>query len=373
MSSSFEIQLIAVIISIACSLPGAFLVLRKMSMMTDSITHTILLGIVLAFFVTGDLNSPFLIVGATLIGVVTVWLTETLSRTKLLSGDSAIGIVFPLLFSIAIILMTRYADSTHLCADSVLLGELAFAPFNRMIVFGVDIGAKALYTGGALLIINILFIVLLFKELKVATFDPLLASVMGISPVLIHYSLMTMVSLTTVGSFEAVGSILVIAFMIGPPVTAYLLTDNLKKLLVLSVIFGAISGIVGYNMAYLLDVSIAGSIAIVIGVIFLVVFIVAPKRGLASAVLRKKGQKKIFAQTTLYIHLYNHQGTKEAPIENGIDTICDHLHWKRIKLDNVLKGLIKNNTVELRDKQLFITEKGIETMNYMVNDFIKVN
>ncbi len=373
MSSSLEIQLISIIISVACSLPGAFLVLRKMSMMTDSITHTILLGIVLAFFLTEDLNSPFLIIGATLMGVITVWLTETLTKTKLLSADSAIGIVFPLLFSIAIILMTRFADATHLCVNCVLLGELAFAPFNRMIIFGIDIGAKALYTGGILLILNIVFIVLLFKELKIATFDPMLASVMGLSPVVIHYLLMTMVSLTAVGSFETVGSILVIAFMIAPPVTAYLLTDNLKIMLILSAIFGAISGVLGYNLAYILDVSIAGSIAIILGIIFFIVFIIAPKRGLACVLLRKRKQKMQFAQTTLYIHIYNHQDTKAAFIENGIGSICNHLQWTQNELNHVLKHLFKNNTIELKNSQLWITQKGIEIMNSNIKDYIKIN
>ena len=222
MSPQLEIQLIAVLVAVACALPGVFLVLRKMSMMSDSITHTILLGIVLAFFLTHDLSSPLLIVGAALIGVVTVWLTETLNRTRLMSEDSAIGIVFPLLFSIAIILITRYAGSVHLDTDSVLLGELAFAPFNRMVFFGVDIGAKAIYTAGGLLLINLVFITVFFKELKLVTFDPMLAAVLGFAPAAMHYALMTMVSLTTVGAFEAVGSVLVVAFMIGPPVTAYL-------------------------------------------------------------------------------------------------------------------------------------------------------
>ena len=306
-------------------------------------------------------------------GVLTVWLTETLAKTKLLSGDSAIGIVFPMLFSIAIILMTRFADSTHLCVDSVLLGELAFAPFNRMELFGVDIGAKSLYTGGILLLINILFVVVLFKELKIATFDPALASVLGISPLVIHYSLMTMISITTVGSFEAVGSILVIAFMIGPPVTAYLLTDDLKILLILSATLATISSVLGYNLAYVLDVSIAGSIAIVIGVIFLIVFLVAPKRGLVCSIFQSYKKSKLFSQTTLYIHLYNHQETEEALIENGIDTICSHLYWKRKKLDRVLKSLFKNNTIKLVGKQLWITPKGIEIMHSTINEFAKNN
>jgi len=278
MTAGVEIQLIAVIVSAACALPGVFLVLRKMSMMSDSITHTILMGIVLAFFLTEDLSSPLLIAGAALMGVATVWLTETLMNTRLMSEDSAVGIVFPLLFSIAIILITRYAGSVHLDTDSVLLGELAFAPFDRLVVFGVDIGAKAIYTSGALLLINVILITVFYKELKIVTFDPMLASLLGFSPGLVHYGLMTLVSLTAVGAFEAVGSVLVVAFMIGPPLTAYMLTDDLKKMLLLSAGFGALSGILGYHAALLPDVSIAGSMAVTTGLIFAVVFILAPKR-----------------------------------------------------------------------------------------------
>ena len=278
MTAGVEIQLIAVIVSAACALPGVFLVLRKMSMMSDSITHTILMGIVLAFFLTEDLSSPLLIAGAALMGVATVWLTETLMNTRLMSEDSAVGIVFPLLFSIAIILITRYAGSVHLDTDSVLLGELAFAPFDRLVVFGVDIGAKAIYTSGALLLINVILITVFYKELKIVTFDPMLASLLGFSPGLVHYGLMTLVSLTAVGAFEAVGSVLVVAFMIGPPLTAYLLTDELKKMLLLSAGFGALSGILGYHAALLPDVSIAGGMAVTTGLIFAVVFIFAPKR-----------------------------------------------------------------------------------------------
>jgi len=296
MSPQFEIQIIAIMVAVACALPGAFLVLRKMSMMSDSITHTILLGIVLGFFITRDLSSPVLILGATIMGVMTVWITETLSNTKLLSEDSAIGFVFPFLFSIAIILITRYAGSVHLDTDAVLLGELAFIPFDRMVIKGQDVGAKAMYTIGALLIINISVICMFFKELKISTFDPILASILGFSPVLIHYGLMTLVSITAVASFQAVGSILVVAFMIGPPVTAYLLTTNLKHMLWFSSLVGAINGVLGYQIADLFDVSIAGAMATTTGVVFMVVFIFAPKRGIISIINRRRNQKIEFSQ-----------------------------------------------------------------------------
>ena len=273
MNAALEIQLIAALTAAGCAIPGVFLLLRKMSMVSDSITHTILLGIVLAFFAADDLSSPFLLVGAAIMGPVTVWLTELLTKTKLVSEDSATGIVFPLLFSIAVILITKYAGTAHLDTDSVLLGELAFAPFDRMVVFGLDIGAKGLYISGGLLIINITFVSVFFKELQVVSFDPVLAAVMGFSPTLVHYSLMTAASLTAVGAFEAVGSVLVTAFMIAPAAAAYLITDDLKKMLFIAVGIGAVSGVLGYHTAMLLEVSIAGCMACWTGLFFLGAFL----------------------------------------------------------------------------------------------------
>lgn len=360
MSPQFEIQLIAVLVAVACALPGVFLVLRKMSMMSDSITHTILLGIVLAFFLTHDLNSPLLVVGAALIGVVTVWLTETLNRTRLMSEDSSIGIVFPLLFSIAIILITRYAGSVHLDTDSVLLGELAFAPFNRMVVFGADIGAKAIYTAGALLLVNLAFIAIFFKELKLVTFDPMLAAVLGFAPALMHYALMTVVSLTTVGAFEAVGSVLVVAFMIGPPVTAYLMTDDLKTMIVLAGAAGALNAILGYHLAALWDVSIAGSMAVMTGITFFVVFLIAPQRGLISSFNRRRAQRISFAEKTLMFHLYNHEGEANECEEAGASTLRHHLRWEKAFTDRMLRRLTRAKLLETEGCVIRLTQSGRE-------------
>lgn len=271
--ASIEIQLIGALTAASCAIPGVFLLLRKMSMVSDSITHTVLLGIVLAFFAVNDLSSPFLLLGAAVMGPVTVWLTELLTKSRLLSEDSATGIVFPLLFSIAVILITKYAGTAHLDADSVLLGELAFAPFDRMIIFGTDIGAKGLYISGGLLVINVVFVSVFFKELQVSSFDSVLAAVMGFSPAAVHYSLMTVASLTAVGAFEAVGSVLVTAFMIAPAAAAYLLTNDLKKMIYIAVGIAALSGILGYHTAMLLEVSIAGCMACWTGVFFVGAFV----------------------------------------------------------------------------------------------------
>ena len=168
-------------------------------------SHTILLGIVLAYFAAGGLDSPLLFLGAAAVGLVTVALGELLVKSRLVSEDSAVGVVFPLLFALAVILITRYASSVHLDTDTVLLGELAFAPFERMTVFGADVGAKGIYTSAGLLALDLLFVVALFKELKTVSFDRTAALVMGFSPALLHYLMMALVSLTAVGSFDTVG------------------------------------------------------------------------------------------------------------------------------------------------------------------------
>lgn len=369
MSPQLEIQLIAIVVAVACSLPGVFLVLRKMAMMSDAITHTILLGIVIAFFATNSLTSPLLIVGAAIMGVITVFLTEMLNSTRLVSEDSAIGIVFPLLFSIAIIIISKYAGSVHLDTDSVLLGELAFAPFNRMILFGRDIGPKALYSMGIILVLNLLFIVIFFKELKIVTFDPALAAVLGFAPTLIHYSLMTVVSITAVGAFESVGSILVIAFMIGPPVTAYLLTDDLKHLIFISAGVGAVNGVLGYQFAHYFDVSISGSMALMTGIVFFLVFILAPKKGLVTTIRRRKFQEVDFAEKSLLFHVYNHEGDDNEALENGLVTIKNHLTWSDEFLNKIILKSKQKENIYIEDNIIKLTDDG---RNYAADSYKEI-
>jgi len=326
-SAQLDIQLIAAATAAACALPGVFLVLRRMAMMSDAISHSILLGIVIGFFVVESTTSPILIFFAAAVGLLTVVLVEWLQRTGLVREDAAIGIVFPLLFSIGVILISRYAGNVHLDIDAVLLGELAFAPFDRFQIGGWDLGPMGLWVMGTILALNVALVIAFFKELKLATFDPALAASLGFAPALLHYGLMSMVSVTAVGAFDAVGSILVVALMIGPPAAAYLLTDNLKRMLALSVGIGVLSSIAGYWMAHWLDASIAGAMATMIGIVFAGVLLFAPQRGLVAQVLRRERQKVEFAQTMLAIHVMNHEGTAEALTENRVDGLDEHLHW----------------------------------------------
>jgi manganese/zinc/iron transport system permease protein len=353
-----EIQLIAVLVAAACALPGTFLVLRRMAMMSDAISHAILLGIVLAFFVTRDLASPLLVAAAALTGLLTVSLVELLGRTRLVREDAAIGLTFPLLFSIGVILIARYARGVHLDTDSVLLGELAFAPFNRLAVLGYDAGPKALYLMAGILVLNILFIGVFYKELKLATFDAGLAGALGFSPGALHYALMALVSVTAVGAFEAVGSILVVALMIAPPAAAYLLVDRLSRMLLLAALIGVASALSGYWTALVLDASIAGSMAAMTGLFFGLSYLFAPERGLVAMARRRSRQRWAFAQTMLLVHLYNHEGLPEERRENRIPNLHEHLRWEPSFADRVVAAARRRGLVDRRDAFLFLTDEG---------------
>lgn len=288
MSMITEITLIAVVVAVACALPGVFLVLRGVTMVSDAITHTVLLGIVLAFFITQDLNSPLLMIGATLVGIATVWLIETIQRSDLVSNDAAIGIVFPLFFSIAIILITLYAGDVHLDEDAVLMGELAFAPFRRLDLFGYDLGPQSLWVMSVILVINGLFIFFFYKELKITTFDPAFAAAMGFTPLIIHYALMTLVSLTAVGAYDSVGSILIVGFMVGPALSGYLITHSLKKMIGITVVIAVINSVAGVRLAFFFDTTIAGMIAVVTGLTTLLILVFSPRKGLFKQQLNQR-------------------------------------------------------------------------------------
>src|SRR5687768_15768559 len=357
--AQFEIQLIASLVAVACALPGVFLVLRRMAMMSDAISHTVLLGIVIAFFITKNINSPLLLIGAALMGVITVSLVELLDRTRLVREDAAIGLVFPAIFSVAVILISRFAGDVHLDTDAVLLGELAFAPFNRLSWLGLEF-PEALVTTGGILLINLLFIVLFYKELKLATFDPALAAALGFLPAVIHYALMGLVSLTAVGAFDAVGSVLVVAFMIAPPAAAYLLTDRLSRMLIYSALIGMFSAISGYWLAHVLDASIAGSMATMTGLSFLASYLFAPERGLIAQARRRQGQRIEFAQTMLTMHIAHHTATREAEQENQVTRLDEHLKWSPQFAMEIVRLAERNGLIRQQNGLLTLTENGLK-------------
>ncbi|MGD2197620.1 metal ABC transporter permease [Lysinibacillus fusiformis] len=267
----FWVVLTGLLVGVTCGIAGVFLILRKMSMIADAISHTVLFGIVMAYIITQSLNGFWMLIGAAVAGILTAYLVQLLHSSGI-QEDAAIGVVFTSLFAAGVLLITLFASNVHLDVEHVLMGEIAFVPWDRWTVLGLAM-PKAVWMLLLVLVINIVFLLLFFKEMKLATFDPVYAATIGIPVVFLHYGFMTSISFTTVAAFDSVGAILVVAMLIGPAATSYLISKTIKQMFIYSMLFGASASVIGYYLAKLWDTSIAGMMATTVGLLFIMTLI----------------------------------------------------------------------------------------------------
>ena len=287
------IVVVGILAAVSCALLGNFLVLRKMSMMGDAISHAVLPGLAIAFLVTGARASFAMFLGAAIIGVLTAVFTQWISRFGNVDRGASMGIVFTTLFALGLLLIVQAADHVDLDPSCVLYGAIELTPLDvawRFEVFGMalDVPRAALVLIGVVCL-NIGFITVFFKELRISSFDPELATTLGINANLMHYLLMTLVALTTVAAFEVVGSIIVIAMLIVPAAAAHLLTDRLGVMVVISVLLAVLSAVLGHVSALLVpgwfgfeSTSTSGMMAVMAGLLFAMVFLFAPRYGFVT-------------------------------------------------------------------------------------------
>ena len=266
---AFWIILAGTLVAIPCGLLGCYLILRKMAMVGDAISHAVLPGIVIAFFVSGAREPISMLLGAGILGILTTFLIEFFHSRARLQTDAAIGVTFTWLFALGVILISVFAGRVDLDQECVLYGEIAYVPIDLWITgSGQIMGPRVIFIMGMVFLVVLSFILIGYKELFLTTFDPSFAAAIGIPVTLWHYLLMGAVSFTTVGAFESVGAILVVAFLIVPPATAYLITEDFRKMMLITVGLGAVVSFTGYHFAVWLDGSIAGAMTVVSGAIF---------------------------------------------------------------------------------------------------------
>lgn len=358
-SAYAQIAGVAVACGLACSVVGVFLVLRRMAMLADAISHSILPGLVAGFWLSQGKSFFAAAVGATISGLITVGLVSVLSRSKRVTNDSAIGIVFPTMFALGVLVVSKYFANVHLDTDAVLYGEIAFAPFEQLRLFGQDFGPASFWILLSLAGLNLGFILLLYKELKLSTFDAGLAASLGFLPGLIHYALMTLVAVTTVGAFSAVGAILALAMIIVPALAARMLTDRLPQLFGIAAGFGAGCALAGFALAVWFNVSISGMIATTLGVAFGGVVLAAPGRGIVAQKLRRGRQAEQFAVDLLLMHLDTHAQDADWSEESSLLHIERELEWPAAHVAERVERAERAGYVQLRDGILSITPEGI--------------
>ena len=312
--------LAATLAAVGCGLLGNFLVLRRLSLMGDAISHSVLPGLVIAFLITTSRNPLAMFLGAAVAGVGTVVLVEAIKKLGRVEPGAAMGVTFSVLFALGVLLIER-ASVRHvdLDADCVLHGQL-----ETLVWYDAPRSASQLFTTSTLdaipsqivllfimVLLAIVFTAGLFKELRIAAFDPSLATSLGFNATVLHYVLMVFVAAATVASFEAVGSILVIAMLICPAATARLLTDRLVPQILLSVVVSLVTGVGGYFAATTVPamfdkdaVNAAGSMTMVSGLLLAMAIVFAPRHGLAMRLVRRRRLAGRIATDDLLAMLY---------------------------------------------------------------------
>ncbi len=271
--NDFWIILTGILVAVSCGLLGVFLILRKMAMVGDAISHAVLPGIVIAYLIAQSRDSVFMLIGAATLGLLSTFMIEWFYKRARIQSDASIGITFTWLFAIGVILVSAFTGNVDLDQDCVLYGDIAFIPFDLLYFGDTNLWPSPVWLQGGNLLVIILAIIIGFRGFFITSFDAGYASGLGIATGGWHYFLMGLISLTVVLSFNAVGAILVVAFLVVPPATAYLVSKKLKTMLWLTVVFGAVSSVLGFYLASWWLASISGCMAVAAGFFFILVFI----------------------------------------------------------------------------------------------------
>jgi manganese/zinc/iron transport system permease protein len=270
--NDFWIILEGSLVAVSCGLLGVYLILRKMAMVGDAISHAVLPGIVIAYLVAQSRSSFFTLLGAAFFGLLTTFMIEVFSKKARIQSDASIGITFTWLFAIGVILVSAFSGNVDLDQECVLYGDIAYVPFDTLYLFSMDVGPAPVWLQAFNLLVILLMLKVGHRGFLITSFDPAFSSGLGIKTDVWHYVLMGAVSFTVVLSFNAVGAILVVAFLVVPPATAYLISKQVETMMAYTVLFGILSAVLGFYLATWWNASISGAMAVAAGMLFVLVF-----------------------------------------------------------------------------------------------------
>lgn len=357
--------------AMANGLLGNFLVLRKMSLLGDAISHAILPGLALAFLLTSSRSSLWMLVGAVVVGVVTAMLTEWIRSVGNVDEGASMGVVFTTLFALGLVMIVQAADQVDLDPGCVLYGAIELIPLDCWNLFGLQIPRVVLILGGVA-VLDGLFVLLFYKELKLSSFDPALCTTLGFSSRLMHYLLMTLVSVTAIASFESVGSILVVAMLVVPPSAAYLLTDRLAAMIAMTAIFGFLSAVLGHFSAILIpqwfgfhSTSTAGMMAVMAGMLFALTLLFGPRHGVVMNYLRRQQLAGRIVREDLLGFLYRMEERNDLSPSTP-QFLAERILEKRWRVAFILRRLSARGMVVRRGDGYGLTDRGRDAARQLV-------
>ena len=355
------IVIIGALCAAGCAIPGTILVLRRMSLMGDAISHTVLPGIAIAFLITGSRDPMAMLIGAVIVGLITAFLVQAIQSLGKVEVGASMGIVFTVLFAFGLVLMRQAVDHVDIDPDCVLYGSIELAWFDQN-PDGLGIPRGAI-VNGVMLLVNIVVMLLFYKEFKITSFDPALAKSQGISPSFMHYLLMTMTAATAVAAFETVGSILVVAMFIVPPATAYLLTNRYGILFMLSIGLSVIAAVLGHLSAITIPTwfgfsgtSTAGAMAVATGILFMCAWVVSPNHGIVMKMWHRLSVRLLVIREDILGVLWRLE--ERGQMKLLATQLSEAIGTTRFMIWLGLYGLWRGNAVSRDDSSWALTSDG---------------
>ena len=362
-SIEFEIIIVIILSAITCSIPGAFLVMRKNYYAADTTNRSAMLGIAVALIFSSYLSSPLVIIlGSLTAGLAMILIKKIKDFTSFRAkGLSIIVSSAFLCFGILIASNFSFTNATNFDLSIIYLGETAFTYFNRLRVFGVDIGSYALYAISLVLIINIIIITVFYKEFKIDGVDKNYAASIQMKESTIDYLLLIMTSLSVSVSFQTAGIFMTSAFILGPAATALFYTKRLSTLAFVSVFISSIACLAGFGIAWPNEVSISGTIVSFLGILFIASVLFSPEEGLL-----KKHFDNLTTQKRLEEYIIMDILNSEiidCREKNVNEAISSSLKWKLMKVSYIMNKLKAENKIEIVQNKVQLTEEGKSILN----------
>ena len=358
-----SIVLVAVLCGIAAAIPGTFLVLRRMSMLGDAISHAVLPGLAAAFFITGSRASLPLFIGAVVVGSMTAFFTGWVSRVGRVDEGASMGVVFTSLFAIGLIMIVRVADTVDLDVSCVLYGSIETVVLDQTTHFGWTL-PRAAWSISLVAVLNASFVALFYKELKLSSFDSGLATSSGFNAAVLHYALMILVAVTAVAAFESVGSVLVVAMFVVPAATAFLLTHQLSTMLLLAVGIATMSAVVGYAAAVEVprwfgmgSTKVAGGVSVVLGGMFTAALLFSPTAGLVPRWWRSRRLRREILVDDVLAYLFR-VDEKDLSVPTDFAALRSVMLCKASRLTWALKALANRGQIISHSGHYALNEAG---------------
>lgn len=333
----------SMLVGIACGVLGCFVVLRRMALIGDALSHAVLPGVVVALMLTGSSGVAGLLAGALLAGLLTAVAINLVSRFSRTKEDSAIGIVFTALFAAGIILISGLPRGVHFDLKCFLFGD------------PLAVGSADLLLMAIICPLVLAVVAALYHPMKLVSFDPVVAAAMGVPVAMFHYLLMGMLSATVVAGLKTTGVILVVAMIITPASAAYQLSNRLWLMLALAGLFGAISAAAGMSLAFVTNSPSGPAMVIVATAIFSLCVLLSPHNGLVLDLLRKRRLRDHVEAEDVLKAAYH--CTQQRPACT-VGAVVDAVRMPLRRVQRVVRLLAQREQVNLNGDELTLTENG---------------